>query len=145
MDKGRVIAGAVPAFAQCVATARNETDLRIVSGNRDGVLQLWDTQLHLLRSAESQGKGVNALAAVGGILVVGNNDGTIQPWSIETLRPLGLPRPEHTKPVVAIAAANIRNRRIVVSGADDSVRSYMLEGLLHSGPTESAGLEAGAA
>jgi hypothetical protein len=91
--------------------------------------------------AESQRKGVNAIIEVGGILVVGNNDGTIQPWSIETLKPLGLPRPEHTKQVIAIAGANIRNRRIVVSGAaDDSVRSYMLESLLHTDPARSAGL-----
>jgi WD40 repeat protein len=86
------------------------------------------------------------MTEVGGILVVGNNDGSIQPWSIETLRPLGLPRPEHTKEVIAIAAANIRNRRIVASGAaDDSVRSYMLESLLQTVPVGNARLETGRA
>lgn len=146
MDSGAVISGEIQAFAQCLATSRTGTDVRIISGNRDGQLQLWDTQLRLLVSTEVAGTGINALAEVGGIVVVGNNDGTIQALSVGDLRPLGRPRREHTKKVVAIAAANIRNRRIVVSGAaDGSVRSYMVESLLQSDPSGSGEIEAGAA
>ena len=132
LDSGDIIAQ-VEAYASLLITVLTDKGVRIVSANGEGTLQTWDENLTLLKTTISGKTGISALNAFGNNVIAGYVDGTVQPWDIDELTPIGLARQEHSKAVTTIAVATIRNRRIIVSGSTDgSVRSYMLEGLLHT-------------
>ncbi len=99
----------------------------IVSGDREGNIQIWDTEKGITienkRKAHNQAIYSVAFSPDGKMIASGSTDQTIRLWNAENLNPIGEPLKGHNGEVYSIAFSH--NGKIIASGSlDKTIRLW---------------------